>query len=72
MIDPIVSIYVELAAQFKIMDAESDVRRRNTLTKRLREVMDVLEHRPMICASSGTKLRLDLLIFEKRNTAGPS
>ncbi|KAF8969022.1 hypothetical protein BDZ97DRAFT_1754952 [Flammula alnicola] len=39
------SIYVELADQYKIMDAASDVPRRNTLAKHLREVVDILEQK---------------------------
>ncbi|KAJ3560987.1 hypothetical protein NP233_g10476 [Leucocoprinus birnbaumii] len=37
------SIYVELADQYKEMDAASNVAQRNTLAKHLREVVDVLE-----------------------------
>ncbi|KAF9474531.1 hypothetical protein BDN70DRAFT_996996 [Pholiota conissans] len=39
------SVYVELADQYKVMDAASDVRRRNTLAKHLREVVDILEQK---------------------------
>jgi len=39
------SVYVELADQYKVMDAASDVRRRNLLAKHLREVVDVLEQK---------------------------
>ncbi|KAH9480153.1 hypothetical protein JR316_0006750 [Psilocybe cubensis] len=39
------SIYVELADQYKVMDAASDVKRRNLLAKHLREVVDVLEQK---------------------------
>lgn len=42
---PCVSIYVELADQYKVMDAASDVKRRNLLAKHLREVVDVLEQK---------------------------
>jgi len=36
---------VELADQYKVMDAVSDVRRRNTLAQHLREVVDILEQK---------------------------
>lgn len=49
--DTLTSIYVELADQYKVMDAASDVRRRNTLAKHLREVVDVLELK--VCFSLG-------------------
>ncbi|KAJ7069924.1 hypothetical protein C8F01DRAFT_537008 [Mycena amicta] len=39
------SIYVELADQYKEMDAASDVPKRNLLAKHLREVVDVLEQK---------------------------
>ncbi|PPQ93085.1 hypothetical protein CVT25_003117 [Psilocybe cyanescens] len=39
------SIYVELADQYKVMDAASDVKRRNLLAKHLREVVDILEQK---------------------------
>ncbi|KDR82315.1 hypothetical protein GALMADRAFT_816004 [Galerina marginata CBS 339.88] len=39
------SIYVELADQYKVMDAVSDVPRRNTLARHLREVVDILEQK---------------------------
>ena len=39
------SIYVELADQYKIMDAVSDVPRRNILAKHLKEVVDILEQK---------------------------
>ncbi|KAF9561056.1 hypothetical protein CPC08DRAFT_446461 [Agrocybe pediades] len=39
------SIYVELADQYKVMDAASDVPRRNLLARHLREVVDVLEQK---------------------------
>ena len=38
-------IYTELADQYKIMDAASNVVRRNVLAQHLREVIDVLEQR---------------------------
>ena len=43
------SVYVELADQYKVMDAASDVRRRNTLAKHLREVVDILEQKVRFC-----------------------
>lgn len=39
------SVYVELADQYKLMDAVSDVRRRNTLARHLTEVVDILEQK---------------------------
>ncbi len=39
------SVYVELADQYKVMDATSDVRRRNMLAQHLREVVDILEQK---------------------------
>jgi len=39
------SVYVELADQYKVMDATSDVRRRNLLAQHLREVVDILEQK---------------------------
>ena len=39
------SVYVELADEYKIMDAISDVRRRNMLAQHLREVVDILEQK---------------------------
>jgi len=39
------SIYVELADEYKEMDAASNVAQRNTLAKHLREVVDVLEQK---------------------------
>ncbi|KAF8904145.1 hypothetical protein CPB84DRAFT_1773556 [Gymnopilus junonius] len=39
------SIYVELADQYKVMDAVSDVPRRNMLAQHLREVVDILEQK---------------------------
>ncbi|KAH6911679.1 hypothetical protein BKA70DRAFT_861565 [Coprinopsis sp. MPI-PUGE-AT-0042] len=39
------SVYVELADQYKDMDAASDVPRRNMLAKHLREVVDILEQK---------------------------
>ncbi|KAJ7134513.1 hypothetical protein C8R44DRAFT_828990 [Mycena epipterygia] len=39
------SVYVELADQYKDMDAVSDVPKRNMLAKHLREVVDILEQK---------------------------
>jgi hypothetical protein len=39
------SIYTELADQYKVMDAASNVVKRNVLAQHLREVIDVLEQR---------------------------
>ncbi|KAF7299131.1 AAA family ATPase [Mycena indigotica] len=39
------SVYVELADQYKEMDAVSDVPKRNLLAKHLREVVDILEQK---------------------------
>lgn len=36
---------MELADQYKVMDAASDVRRRNMLARHLREVVDILEQK---------------------------
>jgi len=41
-------VYVELADEYKIMDAISDVRKRNTLAQHLREVVDILEQKVII------------------------
>ena len=38
-------IYTELADQYKIMDAASNVVKRNVLAQHLREVIDVLEQK---------------------------
>jgi hypothetical protein len=38
-------IYVELADQYKAMDAASDMGKRNLLANHLREVIDVLEQK---------------------------
>ena len=38
-------IYTELADQYKIMDAASNVVKRNVLAQHLRDVIDVLEQR---------------------------
>ena len=41
----VISVYVELADQYKVMDAVSDVPRRNMLARHLREVVDILEQK---------------------------
>ena len=43
--EPFLSIYTELADQYKLMDAASNVVKRNVLAQHLREVIDVLEQR---------------------------
>ena len=45
LIDHHCSVYVELADQYKVMDAVSDVPRRNMLARHLREVVDILEQK---------------------------
>jgi Centrosome microtubule-binding domain of Cep57 len=45
MVWSLFSIYTELADQYKIMDAASNVVKRNVLAQHLREVIDVLEQR---------------------------
>ncbi|KAH9923578.1 hypothetical protein B0H21DRAFT_797396, partial [Amylocystis lapponica] len=42
------SIYVELADQYKVMDAVSNVVKRNVLAEHLREVIDLLEQKVII------------------------
>ena len=49
-------MYVELADQYKVMDAVSDVPRRNMLARHLREVVDILEQ----------KVSFSLFIFSQR------
>ncbi|KAF9049540.1 hypothetical protein BDZ89DRAFT_1242391 [Hymenopellis radicata] len=39
------SVYVELADQYKVMDAVSDVPKRNLVARHLREVVDILEQK---------------------------
>ena len=39
------SIYVELADQYKLMDAASNVAKRNVVAGQLREVIDILEQK---------------------------
>ena len=43
------SIYVELAEQYRVMDAVSDVSKRNILAQHLKEVVDVLEQKVLSC-----------------------
>ncbi|KDQ62237.1 hypothetical protein JAAARDRAFT_189583 [Jaapia argillacea MUCL 33604] len=54
-------IYTELADQYKIMDAASDVAKRNVLAQHLREVIDVLEQKGDQIASL-----YDLLTFKDK------
>jgi len=54
-------IYVELADQYKIMDAVSDVPKRNILAQHLREVIDFLEQKGDQIASL-----YDLLSFKDK------
>ena len=46
------SVYVELADQYKVMDAVSDVPRRNMLARHLREVVDILEQKVSLYSSN--------------------
>ena len=39
------SIYIELADQYALMDAASNVAKRNVLAEHLREVIDILEQK---------------------------
>ncbi|KAI9456150.1 hypothetical protein F5148DRAFT_984542 [Russula earlei] len=57
-------IYTELADQYKMMDAASNVVKRNVLAQHLREVIDVLEQRGDQIASL-----YDLLTFEDKPVA---
>ncbi|KAN0139743.1 hypothetical protein V8E53_002405 [Lactarius tabidus] len=57
-------IYTELADQYKIMDAASNVVKRNVLAQHLREVIDLLEQRGDQIASL-----YDLLTFEDKPVA---
>ncbi|KAI0304538.1 hypothetical protein B0F90DRAFT_1706727 [Multifurca ochricompacta] len=57
-------IYTELADQYKIMDADSNVVKRNALAQHLREVIDILEQRGDQIASL-----YDLLTFEDKPVA---
>jgi hypothetical protein len=38
-------VYTELADQYKIMDAASDVPKRNLIAAHLREVIDIIEQK---------------------------
>lgn len=58
------SIYVELADQYKDMDAVSNVRKRNILAQHLREVVDILEQKGDQIASLS-----DLLSFKDKPVA---
>ncbi|KII90515.1 hypothetical protein PLICRDRAFT_39079 [Plicaturopsis crispa FD-325 SS-3] len=58
------SIYVELADQYKFIDAASNVAKRNVLARHLREVIDVLEQKGDQIASL-----YDLLNFKDKNVA---
>ncbi|KAJ6557320.1 hypothetical protein DFH09DRAFT_1163769 [Mycena vulgaris] len=60
------SVYVELADQYKDMDAVSDVPKRNMLAKHLREVVDILEQKGDQIASL-----YDCLTFKDKPIAGP-
>ncbi|KAK0187925.1 hypothetical protein F5146DRAFT_934495 [Armillaria mellea] len=58
------SVYVELADQYKDMDAVSDVPKRNMLARHLREVVDILEQKGDQIASL-----TDLLTFKDKPVA---
>ncbi|KAJ7459702.1 hypothetical protein FB451DRAFT_1271215 [Mycena latifolia] len=60
------SVYVELADQYKDMDAASDVPKRNMLAKHLREVVDILEQKGDQIASL-----YDCLTFKDKPIPGP-
>lgn len=47
-----ISIYVELAEQYAVMDAASNVAKRNVLAGHLREVIDCLEQKVSIAFNS--------------------
>jgi len=55
------SIYVELAEQYGLMDAASNVSKRNVLAEHLREVIDILEQKGDQIASL-----YDLLTFKDK------
>ena len=63
------SVYVELADQYKVMDAVSDVPRRNLLARHLREVVDILELKvsPTQCSSVGAADAFPLLLLGRPN-----
>jgi hypothetical protein len=46
------SIYSELADQYKILDAASNVAKRNVLAEHLREVIDTLEQKVRSASST--------------------
>lgn len=56
----ITSVYVELADQYKVMDAVSDVPRRNMLARHLREVVDILEQKVSFSIICSQCFRVDL------------
>lgn len=58
------SIYVELADQYKLMDAVSNVAKRNIVAGNLREVIDILEQKGDQIASL-----YDLLTFQDKPTS---
>ncbi|KAG8835154.1 hypothetical protein FRC17_005012 [Serendipita sp. 399] len=60
------SIYVDLADEYKVMDAASDMSKRNLLANHLREVIDVLEQKGDQIASL-----YDLLHFEDKPLPRP-
>ena len=51
-------IYVELADEYKMMDAASDMSKRNLLANHLREVIDVLEQK--VCSTPYRVLSADV------------
>ena len=57
---------MELADQYKVMDAVSDVPRRNMLARHLREVVDILEQKvsfsPVILSQTFFHLRVGFLL----------
>jgi hypothetical protein len=59
-------IYVELAEQYAVMDAASNVVKRNLLAQHLREVIDILEQKGDQIASL-----YDLLQFKDRPLSEP-
>lgn len=60
LIDRHYSVYVELADQYKVMDAVSDVPRRNMLARHLREVVDILEQKVSLQFLDVFTIRVDL------------
>jgi len=55
------SIYVELADEYKILDAVSDVPKRKLVAHHLRDVIDVLEQK--VCSYQHVDLDLSLVTF---------